>query len=111
MMVDLFQHIISVFLRTMGLELGSKRLLATQLNNRSKDKYMSQFTITLETVSSVDRQNHRSPLVQSEPWDDVIEAKDIDDAWEIAREKYYISLSASPDTQIVDIVGGVLQKQ
>jgi len=72
---------------------------------------MSQFTITLETVSSVDRQNHRSPLVQSEPWYDVIEAQDIDDAWEIARGKYYISLSASPDTQIVDVVEGVLQKQ
>ena len=72
---------------------------------------MSQFTITLETVSSVDRQNHRSPLVQSEPWYDVIQAQDIDDAWEIARGKYYISLSASPDTQIVDVVEGVLQKQ
>jgi hypothetical protein len=65
---------------------------------------MSEFTIVLEYMTRV-KLPTSDTFIPGNRSGDVIEADNIDGAWELARKKYYID-NPEIDIQIVDIVPG-----
>jgi hypothetical protein len=70
---------------------------------------MSEFTIIVEhMVEKSGRRSGSRYLIADARMGDVIEANDIDHAWTLARQKYYLGKPRSM-MQIVDIVPGNIE--
>jgi hypothetical protein len=73
---------------------------------------MATFSVILED-STKKRFGHISTFILGNQRVVTIDAKSLDDAWHLARAKYYINRKAiaddDPDTQIVDIKAGAIE--
>jgi hypothetical protein len=65
---------------------------------------MAEFTIILEHIVEV-QVALSTQLVMQDRFGDVIEAEDVDHAWELARQKYYAD-QLDTNIQIADVVSG-----
>jgi len=69
---------------------------------------MAQFSVKLEDVVRAVATNPKGDeYVHSNQRVDALDANDLDEAWELARSKYYTSGTI---TQIIDIVPGTITK-
>ena len=67
---------------------------------------MGMYTIIIETATHVGNREGGTALQLSDRRTDIIEAKNIDEAWDVGRMKYYVAPTGEGEVQIVDILAG-----